>query len=310
MLLNKRRILSVFLLSALFVLCSWQKTFGGVSDSEDKTGLDKGGVSIDLSTLKTGAKETAGDNLITNGSFTQIGADGKPAGWTESFWVYHSNEPERKACMDALKDFAVRKFCKGDSPDAKSFYEFSYSEDDYVKHKTGDFAFSSAIKTCVVVAEPEKEAKFVLKVHYRGNTTPVPKDNTFGALIQFWDKADNYKSGGKQIGEHKYLIFPLKNEWTTGEMAFTVPKGAKSFTIDLRKYGCGKVQIDEVALYKVTEKGLTIRMVPFSFLDNTSCLSSGQPEILRFACKNEFQQKLNKPVVVLEATDFSVAETV
>ncbi len=309
MLSSKRRIMSLLLLSALFVLCSWQKTFGGVSDSiEDKTVLDKGGVSIDLATLKTGDNETAGDNLITNGAFTQVGADGKPTGWTESFWVYHSNEPERKACMDALQDFAVRKFCKGDSPDAKSFYEFSYSEDDYAKHKTGDFAFSSAIKTCVVVAEPEKETKFVLKVHYRGSTSPVPKDNSFGALIQFWDKADNYKSGGKQIGEYKYLAFPMRSEWTTGEMAFTVPKSAKSLTIDLRKYGCGNIQIDEASLFKATEKGLSIRMVPFSFLDNTFYLSSGQPEILRFACKNEFQQKLNKPVVVLELPEeFDVA---
>jgi hypothetical protein len=74
--------------------------------------------------------------------------------------------------------------------------------------------------------------------------------------------------------------------------------------ISLALYGCGEVYLDDVELRPAQmEDGVSVKLIPFAFLDSTFCLGSNQPGILVFAFRNENAKKPDRPALYLKVPD-------
>ena len=268
----------------------------------DAVKLDRGGFSVDLTRSSAEPVEASGVNFVKNGGFEELDQKGKPVGWIELFQPFTYDNDARKVCIDTLKILAVKKISSEGAFEGKNSWEMSFSEEDYARNRKNDVAFSNTVGTIVVVPECEKDTKFLLTVRYRGTFAPDPQKNSFGIVVYFSDNEDFYKRTNQLSVLHQSKVFnQIWKEWQKAEMTMIVPKGVKAMNLELRQNGCGTVQVDDVRLSRaVMDKGVSIRMVPLSFIDNIFCLSSGQPGILKLSMKNESQQKLNNPVAVLE----------
>ncbi|MFA7232114.1 MAG: hypothetical protein WC071_12660, partial [Victivallaceae bacterium] len=133
----------------------------------------------------------------------------------------------------------------------------------------------------------------------RGKLENSPGLNSFRGFVSFFDKPEQWKA--KQLKAMLNVPFTLKPDWQDNSLSFIAPAGTRSLSISLALYGCGEVYLDDVKLQPVQmEKGMTVKLMPFAFLDNIFCLGTGQPGTLVFAFCNENAMKLEHPMLYLK----------
>jgi hypothetical protein len=106
------------------------------------------------------------------------------------------------------------------------------------------------------------------------------------------------------LGEAVEVGFPLKADWQGNSINFIAPAGTRLIFISLALYGCGEAFLDDVEVRQVQmEDGVTVKLIPFAFLDNTFCLGTKQQGTLLFSFRNENAKKLDCPVLYLKVPD-------
>ncbi|OGV32525.1 MAG: hypothetical protein A2020_16195 [Lentisphaerae bacterium GWF2_45_14] len=255
---------------------------------------DAGGLSVDLSHSGKTQYQTCGENLVKNGSFETLAANSvNPEGWRSSLWVYTHDKSEREALLPKLQNFPARNISSEKSADGKNSIRIFCPETAALVRNGPKPDFSNSFSTIIKVSDDIASKKLLLKFKYITKSFKVPGTNNFGALVAFRGKGLDDK--------YIYQPFSMTPEWKTAELPFLLPAGTTSLDIQFRLYGCGEAFVDDVSLYPVAaDEGVSIKLLPMSYIDNTFTLSAGQPGIIMFACKNEKDIKPKKPFAFLE----------
>jgi hypothetical protein len=266
--------------------------------------LDKGGVSIDFSKVKPPTAATTGPNLLQNGSFENVDAQGNPAKkgqWVRS-WHVHSLPNEKKQAIALKKkgnNLAITSTTTDNPAQGKRCAVISTSPKVHKMRsdtKNGQPMISNGFGYNVKLPKNGVPGKYNLSFMLRGKTAKgVPGLNKFVVVLSVKggsEKIWKCKVVGKQLVKH----FGMTGAWQRTNLSFLAPKGATYVSFYLKLYGCGEAFVDDVQLRsaKMVE-GVTIKIIPMSFLDNTFCLAQGKPAMIGFCGKNEAGVKITKP---------------
>ncbi len=271
--------------------------------------LDKGGVSIDFSKVKPLAAQTTGNNLLKNGSFEDVNPNGMPTGgWRAENWVWLVKGRQANAQRMAVK----KKFSKlitcstttGNPAQGRRCVMIStpaVAHDLRVDKANGLPMFVNKLNYDVKIPENITPGTLNLSFMIRGRLdTVIPGTNNFTVIISPKGGDDEIRKC-KTLGKGSLKRFPVTAGWSKMNMQFAIPADTRFISVSLCLYGCGEVFIDEIQLCKtIVPKGVTVHMMPLSFLDNTFCLTSGRSASICFMCRNEALAKIQKPFLKLK----------
>ena len=268
--------------------------------------LDKGGVSVDFSKVKSPTTAATGPNLLQNGSFEDVDAKGSPVkrGLWYTSWHVHSM-PNEKAQAIALKkkgaSLAVTSTTTDNPADGKRCAVISTSPKVHEMRsdkKNGQPMFSNGFGYTVAMPKGSTPGKFNLSFMAHGKIAKgIPGLNKLVVLIASKGGSDKSRKA-KRIGKTIIKHLPMTGSWSRTNIPFLCPAGTSFVTVYIKLYGCGEAYIDDVQLRpaKMTS-GVTVKMIPMAFLDNTFCLSQGKPAMIGLCCKNEAGVKISQPVL-------------
>ncbi|MFA7232189.1 MAG: hypothetical protein WC071_13035, partial [Victivallaceae bacterium] len=263
------------------------------SASDTSAQLDPGGVSIDFSKIKQEEDTLTGPNLIVNGSFEDVNAQGQPVkgAWGRS-WFVHSGTKEAKELQKNADSIVITTTATDDPADGKRCAKFitpAKVNEMRPDSQNGQPMLSSGFSALISLPKTHASGKYLLTFMLRGVSEKVPGVNQFTVVANL--------STGKQLMKR----FVMTDKWTKLTYPIMVPSNITSIRLDLKLYGCGEAYVDDVQLRKVQEPaGVTVRLFPQSFIDNTYCLASGVPGIIGFAFCNEAGVKINTPELYLK----------
>lgn len=262
--------------------------------------FDAGGVSIDLAKCRMEQSASHGENLLKFSDFedTKVDLQQKPLGnWASAFYVHkrEGEEPQSKMATLASRKISTENPASGTccaaliTPLAVNQY----------RDANGVPMISNRILQNILLPETAVPVKFQLKFKLRGRLENKPGLNSFHAFVSFFDKPEQSKA--KQLKKMLNVSFPVKPDWQDNSMNFVAPPGTRSLNISLALYGCGEVYLDDIKLTPMQmAEGMTVKLMPFAFLDNIFCLGAGQPGTLVFAFGNENATKLEHPALYLK----------
>ncbi|OGV48799.1 MAG: hypothetical protein A2017_21480 [Lentisphaerae bacterium GWF2_44_16] len=272
------------------------------STAKSSAQFDPGGVSIDLSKSTQEKAVPSGENIMINGAFEEIDEkSGNPKGWYSDFHIHTTDKEQEKRLEESIKPITGRKILKDNPPEGKNYILISTPPEAHKIRGDKNPLMSNYYSTTVKLPQLQESTKYLLSFKYKGKlSSDVPGLNSITMAVTCYDgaeKANQRKETRKMLLQH----FPVTETWKEGEINFLVPKETGYITLYARLYGCGEAAFDDIQLHKVNiENGVTVRMIPFSFLDNLFCLSSSNPGILTLSCRNEKGEKINKPFIYLE----------
>lgn len=290
---------------SILILFSWINTAADTATGNQSKSLpqfDIGGVSIDLSERSPEKTEITGEDLIDNGSFEEIeDKTGKPKGWTDEFHVHTHDKEQGKSLTPKLAPIMERTLSCDNPPDGKNCVLITSPLKAYeaIQDEKQIPLISNYYATTVELSDTSIPRKFLLSFKYRGKSFLDANDRIM-VLVEFRDGAE--KTAQRKTTRDMIMEgLPFSATWKERQLEFVAPQGTKYLTVYLRLYNYGEAAFDEVKLHELNvSKGVTIRLLPFSFLDNLFCISSGNPGILTLSCQNEADVKINKPFVYLE----------
>lgn len=279
----------LFLIPGLF--CALINTSVSAEDKTPQGIFYPGGVSIDFSTKAISDEvETRGDNLIPNSDFSTIDQKTSiPANWYSRFHLHDSSKEELRKKIEPL---TARKVI---TENGKNAILMSTPEDAFTI-KGGKNPLMSNYFTCqVALPEQTENTKYQLSFDYKGTFLPVADTNILNVTVGFMDQ------NKKEIKNPELHSLTEAAAWNKGTINFIAPQNTKFLTFYFRLYGCGELAFRDIKLNQsVADSGVTVRLIPFSFLDNVFCIASGKNGILSFSCRNEKEVKINNPYFYLE----------
>ena len=274
--------------------------FCAIAASGTASKFDAGGVSVDLSKCQTEQAAPQGENLLKFSDFEDAKTDlqQKPQdNWGSSFYVHQKGGEELKPKMMPL---TFRKIST-ENPASGSRCAALITPLDVNQYRDakGNPMISNRITQNIVLPENAGPVKYQLTFKLRGKLENTPGLNSLRGFVSFFDNPEQWKA--KQLKEMLNVPFTVKLDWQDNSMSFVAPAGTRSLSISLALYGCGEAYLDNVELRTVQmDKGMTVKLMPFAFLDNIFCLGTGQPGTLVFAFGNENAMKLENPVLYLK----------
>lgn len=286
-------VIAVFLSLLAAFSCS---TGSNQQETRNNFNPDAGGVSVDLSNCGKTSYQICGEDLVKNGSFEKIAKNGNPENWNNSIWVYTPDKKERETLLPKIKDLPSRTVCSEKSSDGKNCVRI-FCPAEAASLRNGTLPdFSNNFTTNIAIPENIASAKLLLKFKYIAKSYNVQGTNNFGALVSFEGKGLKDK--------YIYRVFSGSADWKDAEMEFLLPKGTEKLSLQFRLYGCGEAFVDNVSLFPVaTDDGVSMKLVPMSYVDNTFALSQGQPGLAVFSFKNEKSVPVKKPFAFLEVPE-------
>ncbi len=264
--------------------------------------FDVGGVSVDLAKCRMEQTAQQGDNLLKFSDFedTKVNLQQKPfANWGSNIHA-HMATSDNLDIDKKLDACSFRKICT-DNPASGARCASLITPLDVNQYRdvNGTPMISNRITQNTVLTETAGPVKYQLTFKLRGKLENTPGLNSFRVFVSFFDKPEQWNA--KQLKDALNIEFPLKTDWQDNNLNFVAPEGTRSLSISLALYGCGEVYLDDVELRQVQmEKGMTVKLMPFAFLDNIFCLGTGQPGTLVFAFRNENAMKLEHPSLYLK----------
>ena len=98
-------------------------------------------------------------------------------------------------------------------------------------------------------------------------------------------------------------FFSLRPEWNIHNFDFKLPAGEKEVLLTLSLYGAGEACLDDVRIYPVApppaSAPVRVKVMPYSFLDNTFCLGEKLPGVINFTF-NAPDKKFKRKNMLLE----------
>jgi len=257
------------------------------AESQRRSELDKafpsGGVSVDFRAFHDPDItdiDTSTGNLISNGGFE----DGLQ-GWGADFWTYldKRNGP--------IGPMGIRRVSTDTPFKGKYCGELGMPDDAALVRPEGR-SFSNNLNLTLPNPSGRKQA-YQLSFYCRG-VTSASHSGKLSIYIPFSDPQR------KNVGRHFWgeVVRWASPDWQRAAFSFTVPEGAVKALIQFRFTNFGRAWIDEVRVAKITSSTLFAALIPYSFIDDTFCISSGQAGILNISIKNS-GEKLVKPVLHL-----------
>ncbi len=278
-----------------------------VTQAIDNSQLDPGGVSVDFAKMTHKKNVSNAPNLIKNGSFENVDAQGNPkkGSWFRS-WHVHSLKGQ-KAAADALIKKAdsnvITTTIAENATDGKRCAKYITPTTVNAMRsdpKHGLPMISNGFGTNIPIPAGGAPGKYLLSFMLRGKLAKVPGLNKFVIVVSFKggsDKVYQCKPTGKGMVKH----VSMTGNWSTITIPMLIPAQTTFVSIYLKLYGCGEVNLDDVKLQATqSAPGVTVKLMPLSLIDNTYCLASGVPGIIGFACRNETGVKITKPWLYLK----------
>ncbi len=267
--------------------------------------LDRGGVSVDFKQFHDvdpiDSDVLEQPNLIPNGTFKTdstwgLGDNGRPekvekaaGGWRNDFWYYTTKQPEKSEHVRKLAPLGERELSKQDPLVGNFCFKLSMADEHKEKNSYGA-SFSNNLSLNVINPHSKESTNYILSFAYKAQFSPL--GGKLNVYIPF-------RPGN--LRRHIFEEMPGETlQWKRDHISFAAPKGTESFTVQFRFTGYGTVFIDDVRLVKDDKpRTVTMAMLPFSFIDETYYLPSGQPGILQLTARNAAAIALNKPQIVL-----------
>ncbi len=262
--------------------------------------LDPGGYSANLPD-EVSAQPRLGENLIQNGGFEDLDpATNEPFSWRSAFHIFAAahDKNRRDTLQEAILGLSRRE-ATDENPHSGTHSMHLLNPYEMEERRAGiDLNFGSYLATEVILPELTADTKYVLSLAARGQTKPgIP--GRARAMVAFYDHIE--RRGAKTTRSSEMAYPQLSDSWTESTMDFVVPQTTKRLTLFLYLDNCGEVWFDDIALYRTTiENGLTVRLIPMHFMDQTFCLSSGDVATMVFAFRNELEVPVDQPRLMLE----------
>ena len=274
---------------------------------EGASPFSSGGVAVDWAKYdpKPQVEVKSSVNFVKNGSFEEQtdfkGSRGK------GFWTAGSrahglkNTPANQAFKQRFSQAVIRRIRKDGAADGKAF--LFLKTPDEVKDWLKPFPQISNRLGQTVPVTVEKEGFYRLSFKAKGRHTPTaPNRGLF--LIQVVPKNHKNTSRSRKhmaFGVQKF--FSLRPEWNIHNFDFKLPAGEKEVLLTLSLYGAGEACLDDVRIYPVApppaSAPIRVRVMPYSFLDNTFCLGEKLPGVMNFTF-NAPDKKFKRKNMLLE----------
>jgi hypothetical protein len=290
---------------AFTIICNAVAQSPGVSGRNNVLAgeIDAGGVSVDLALCRTEQAAPQGENLLKFSDFEDGKVDLKQPplnNWAGAFYVH---QKDGDALKEKIFPLTGRKI-SDDNPASGTccaVLTTPLAVNEFRDDK-GKPEISNRINQSIALPENIVPIKYQLSFNARGKYENSPGLNSLRAFAMFYDNTD--RSQGKQLGEAVEFGFPLKADWQGNSINFIAPAGTRLIFISLALYGCGEAFLDDAEVRQVQmEDGVTVKLIPFAFLDNTFCLGTKQQGTLLFSFRNENAKKLDCPVLYLKVPD-------
>jgi len=271
------------------------------SEAGEPPALDHGGFTVDLS--NAGVIRVTGDNVLHNRGVEELDANGRPMGWVPRSYVWlWTPDPDRQAKLHNR----IKPLMRWDSSEETPF-EGSKTLSLVVPRAAHDpqdppHEYCVYWNQSVILPESAEPKKYVLTYHYRGDCVPsIPGVSNSDAFVRvsFYDSETPGK--GRSTRVYAQRLFAPTPDWRRGQMQFVVPKGTRRLDVWLAMRGCGQVWFDDVALTPAAmqDRGPTVRLMPWAFLDNFYQLSTGDAGVMVFGFYNEAAAKIEQPQLLL-----------
>ena len=273
-----------------------------VSGSAAKN-FEAGGVSVDLARSRSEQAAQQGENLLKFSDFEDVKVDLKQSpvnNWAGAFYVHQKDGDVLKEKMLPL---IIRKISE-DNPASETRCAVLITPPavNEFRDDKGKPEISNRINQSITLPGNAGPLKYQLTFKSRGKYASSAGLNSLRAFAMFYDNTD--RSKGRPLGEMVEAGFVLKPDWQSNSINFVAPPGTRLIFISLALYGCGEAFLDDVELRPAQmEDGVTVKLIPFAFLDSTFCLGSNQPGILVFAFRNENAKKPDRPALYLKVPD-------
>lgn len=267
--------------------------------------LDRGGFSVDFS--NAGTVRTTGENLLRNGGMEDVDANGRPTGWLPDSYVWFPTE-QAAARATSIHE-RVKPLMRWESSADRShggiraaclaIPRVAHREDDPPGHEYCAFWNQS-----VTLPELTGPRKYVLTCYHRSDCDPNIPDSQPYVRVTFFDNATPGQGGQTRV--YAQALLAPDAAWRQQQLEFIAPKGTRRLDVRLALRGCGKAWFDDVSLESalVQEHGLSVRLMPGSYLDNLYCLATGDAGVMNFGFRNETGAKVERPVLVVQLPEF------
>ncbi len=261
--------------------------------------LDQGGVSVDLSKIGRETVQIVGEDLMRNGGFEELDEKtGDPKGWHGGFHVHTPDAVLQKKLITAIGPVAKRAVLSTSPAQGKNYIWLSTPVEANIIRGGKEPLMSNYYSINQPLPQLAEPTKFLLSFKYKGKTA-VELDglNSITMGVECLDGGTPPKATCDLVLQS----FPASSAWKEGSITFLAPKETSALRILPRLYGCGEAAFDDLQLHKaVGDGGVSVRLIPFSFIDNVFCLSTGDPGILTLSCRNEKGVTPTAPVIHLE----------
>jgi hypothetical protein len=263
---------------------------------------DPGGESVDLSRTGPEAVAVVGADVLTNGGFEAFNSTNcVPVGWRYSGGL-HTPDAELKKVLEPKLMPLLGHGVANDRPASGSrFIRVTTPAEVHRIRGHRLPLISNGFVSEVALPELAGPTRFRLRMSYRGQAVPgIPGGNNVTLLIACRDGTvpAGHRKDTRPMVNH---ALPPSRDWTRLDILFSVPRGTRHLSVMAKFYGCGEADFDEMQLHRVAdEPGVTVRMMPLSFLDNVFCLVPDRPGILVLPCRNTAGTAPVKPRLHLE----------
>lgn len=264
--------------------------------------LDPGGFSVAFPT-EPRPRETIGENLIPDGAFEDAQEGVMPEGWsTGAFNIPVGRTDRHYEELRALSRETARFAQRGAAPDARSGpFSLRLATPPEIFDALGEHRdrwFRNTVSRTVALPESERDLRYLLRFWFQG-VLQGGRNNRARVLMDFRDAA-----GERTRGILQQHFRPLADEWIEGQVEFVVPAATSTVRLQLHLDGAGDVRFDDLTLHRVPmERGVSARLMPFHFLDNVFALSQNDAGIMVIGFRQEDDETLRRPHVVLELPD-------
>ena len=254
-------------------------------------GEDVGGVSVDLNLLNRSNSTVS--EMPDHLDYHKL--SGKEV---NKRWLHHA-KVWKKNCRSQAQQTALTAAQKGSlSKDADGVWVLSL-------HTSGDIAaeqnpqgepwVTNSFKHPTVIGRSNIPQKYRWSFSGQSNLFKTGTLNTLRAIAVFYEEIPGSKKV-KKLGEGKSFVIKPSAEWSDFAFELTVPENCTRMDLVFSLYGAGEMRVKDVRLQKLeTRKEATLLAIPWSFLDNTYCVNSGEAALIKFLPQNEAKVKVKSP---------------
>ena len=254
-------------------------------------GGDIGGVSVDLNLLNRSNSTVS--EMPDHLDYHKL--SGKEV---NKRWLHHA-KVWKKNCRSQAQQTALTAAQKGSlSKDADGVWVLSL-------HTSGDIAaeqnpqgepwVTNSFKHPTVIGRSNIPQKYRWSFSGQSNLFKTGTLNTLRAIAVFYEEIPGSKKV-KKLGEGKSFVIKPSAEWSDFAFELTVPENCTRMDLVFSLYGAGEMRVKDVRLQKLeTRKEATLLAIPWSFLDNTYCVNSGEAALIKFLPQNEAKVKVKSP---------------